>query len=606
MTLLDSNLKAFEIRYPSQASFLKKTSQEFKGLSRPLIDTRTLKVDESLQFTRLVILFGIGDGEFLFQLSQKRHPQTYVIVIERSSDVLLEIFRKRDCQPLISHPFISWFVGTEVDYFNSFFNAFHNLDLLGAASGSTFFQMPYTQEDLAAYEKIQNIIEFAVQRRMRAFAALPEDSYRGFLNVVRNLNRIPEMSLLNEWKDSCANLPGIVVSAGPSLNRSLDLLKKYQDRVVIFCVDAVFKVLLNEGIMPDFVACLERTPETTLFFSDLPANVTTCLVGSPLLSPETLDVYPGLKRMLLQGGFGQNFFMPDFEYADLGGCSSTMAYWGLHLLGCNPILFLGQDLAYDRHSDRSHADGVLSFIQEEGKRNYAEIKKKSAEHPACWTEGNDGQPILSNEVYITFKESFERLIAASQKTCVNAIARQDGARIKGAFQAEPFQAFERFVAPVTQVKPKLSADFIKKTEAKLLESLKAQRIKGLFYLNDQLIPSILKQLNTISLYFQYHMPILDTSELKKEYTNFFLELEVKDYELIGLNPFLFDTLLTPFMCMTRIRMRARCFELLQTPGEFLPKITPLLILYQDYYRDLIYWAMRVQDLLHQSEEGSFS
>jgi hypothetical protein len=53
------------------------------------------------------------------------------------------------------------------------------------------------------------------------------------------------------------NLPCIIISAGPSLSKNIDLIRDHQDGFLIICVDVVYQYVKSRGITPDIVIVLD-------------------------------------------------------------------------------------------------------------------------------------------------------------------------------------------------------------------------------------------------------------------------------------------------------------------------------------------------------------
>jgi hypothetical protein len=187
-------------------------------------------------------------------------------------------------------------------------------------------------------------------------------------NMFMNIGHIHKKNDLTSLKNSLTKYPAIIVSAGPSLNKQIDLLKKYQGSFIIICVNQILKLLLSNGITPDIVISLDsgstpnwerhEIPENTFMFADV-----------------------GVSKHYLQAMNNNSFFtstnndlislMDDFgasvNILPTGGSVATSAYALARHLGCNPIVFIGQDLALTDGKD--HADGYKdtyskSFLEE--------------------------------------------------------------------------------------------------------------------------------------------------------------------------------------------------------------------------------------------------
>ena len=79
------------------------------------------------------------------------------------------------------------------------------------------------------------------------------DQY-GVKDLIKNIE--------NENKEG---YPAFIVSAGPSLDKNIDMLKEVKGRGMIMAVDTAIKPLLKKGIVPDIVASVDPHKPLELF-----------------------------------------------------------------------------------------------------------------------------------------------------------------------------------------------------------------------------------------------------------------------------------------------------------------------------------------------------
>src|SRR5690606_5350222 len=109
----------------------------------------------------------------------------------------------------------------------------------------------------------------AARNLIRVDCGFREDSLMGFRNVIENLAFIEQTPGIDRLQNQFRNIPAIVIATGPSLTKSLPLLKELQNKALLLSVDASFKILLENGIVPHFVASLERDDHPRAFFEKL-------------------------------------------------------------------------------------------------------------------------------------------------------------------------------------------------------------------------------------------------------------------------------------------------------------------------------------------------
>jgi hypothetical protein len=172
-------------------------------------------------------------------------------------------------------------------------------------------------------------------------------------NFHSNLGAIQRNPGVSSLKNKFRNLPGIVVGAGPSLDKNIQLLGQAKDKAVIIASDAALKPLMEHGIIPTFVACLDPQEDIAKFFKGVPTQAMT-LIAPSIIHPKVLDLWEG-------GVVFFNKFAPDIPtlteiqkrvpqigHLTPGGTVLSIAYDLAFQMGTSPILFVGQDLSYPR------------------------------------------------------------------------------------------------------------------------------------------------------------------------------------------------------------------------------------------------------------------
>ncbi len=147
--------------------------------------------------------------------------------------------------------------------------------------------------------------------------------------------------------------PAVVVSAGPSLARNLHLLGEdgVRDRVVIIAVQTVLKPMLKAGIKPHFVVAVDYHEISKRFYEGLSASDVEgiTLLCDPKANPVICETYPGAVRLLhdgvLHGLLGEHSGH-DTASVPPSATVAHLAYTSARLMGCDPVILIGQDLGY--------------------------------------------------------------------------------------------------------------------------------------------------------------------------------------------------------------------------------------------------------------------
>ncbi|NLK98687.1 MAG: motility associated factor glycosyltransferase family protein [Epulopiscium sp.] len=154
--------------------------------------------------------------------------------------------------------------------------------------------------------------------------------------------------LYNRYK----GLPFIIVSAGPSLEKNIHLLSDLEGRAFIFAVGRTLKTLLWENIEPDMFCIIDPQYEPTYSQISGYENLDIPMVFFESASADTISKYKGPKY--IASDKKEHVENPE-HIMDLGGSVATAILDLSIRFGGNPIVFVGQDLAFT--DGQSHAYG---------------------------------------------------------------------------------------------------------------------------------------------------------------------------------------------------------------------------------------------------------
>jgi hypothetical protein len=254
-----------------------------------------------------------------------------------------------------------------------------------------------------------------------------EDILVGEKNLCHNLDGMMECSPFAEIQGKFKGYPAIIVASGPSLDKNIDVLKEAQDKAVIIACDASVPICKSHGVKPDGIASIERDEPTYLcYYKDRSFDEDLVLLGVDLLWPKIIEEYPG--KMLLsdrtQRGF-EKWWCNHFENIgeiSVGSSSANVAFAFADLAGCNPIILIGQDLAFT--DSKKHSDETHTFVEIEGENS-------DWQFDGTMVEDIYGNMLRTDRFYMMFKEWFEEAIAENRNRKV-IDATEGGAKIKGA------------------------------------------------------------------------------------------------------------------------------------------------------------------------------
>lgn len=172
-------------------------------------------------------------------------------------------------------------------------------------------------------------------------------------NMLMNAERYATCAGIEPLKGACPGATAVTVAAGPSLQKNLHLLAEpgLRDRVVIIAAQTVLKPMLAAGIRPHFVTALDHHEMSARFYEGLTAADVrgVRLVVEPKANPAILDAFPGeilcAEESVLDQLIGPELTRPMGEI-EPGSTVAHLSYALARYLGCDPVIMIGQDLAF--------------------------------------------------------------------------------------------------------------------------------------------------------------------------------------------------------------------------------------------------------------------
>ncbi|EAI2889568.1 DUF115 domain-containing protein, partial [Campylobacter jejuni] len=231
------------------------------------------------------------------------------------------------------------------------------LNLYEMFINNNFYKKYYYEEilntDKIAYENINLVI-----RNLDPDSKISLSCYENFYkNISLMLKNIPLKRIINERKglfDNC-----IVVCAGPSLQKQIPLLRQYQKKFVIFCVDGAYPLLVKNNIIPDYVLNLDFEEYPLKFFEEVDAENKTLFILAASTHPSVVE-YLYKKQIPLSIALNdnlpyQNLHIDEFGYLEFGTHVGHACYALAIALKFKNIIIIGQDLSFDQRGN-SHFD----------------------------------------------------------------------------------------------------------------------------------------------------------------------------------------------------------------------------------------------------------
>ena len=373
-----------------------------------------------------VFIMGVGNYFYLLELAERMKNKLTIIVYEPSLHIFVKFLETVPINKMMEkHLIVFWVDGLEG----------MDTEALSKMMEKVIFyeKLPYAKELLLPnYDVLfpKEMIAFLKLIQEQADEEIVQYNTKARFASVIGKNIISNLKYLcNAYKTTQLieviprDIPGIVVAAGPSLNKNIRVLKKAKGRAFIIAVDTAIKPLLNEGIIPDMFAIVDGKKPLDLVEREEVKGIP--LVTTLNAASDILDFHTGMKF----------FFNEGFTFADTillradkrwggvntGGSVATNAFSLLHKIGLERIILVGQDLAFT--DKKSHADGTFSDV----------IEQVSDVSGFIMVEGNEGEKVPTTGSLKTYLDWYNQHIKGIRELNKNfrvINATEGGAKIE--------------------------------------------------------------------------------------------------------------------------------------------------------------------------------
>lgn len=288
------------------------------------------------------IIYGLGLGYLLKRIFKESKRK--ILVYEPDMDILRITLEIVDLSDILSQPQIK--IVQDKFYLKTEIESISTKDDITSIFFLEYYKRHY-QKELLDFVKDVQTISGVVQT---GFKELQKKSKHWAKCISQNIGHVSINEELDSLKNSFENKPAIIVSAGPSLQASIEYIKKYRDNVVVIAVGMALKTLIKEGIRPDFCIIIESANACAFTLDGLD------LSGINFIFPA--EVNPSIYQFDFDRIFNyytENLFTSPWvqEFSGVNcldyinrGTVSIAGLWTAKILGCNPLILTGQDLAY--------------------------------------------------------------------------------------------------------------------------------------------------------------------------------------------------------------------------------------------------------------------
>ena len=296
----------------------------------------------------LVFIFGIGAG---YLINALKKLNINIAVIEPSIkffNLLIDNFKLDK----ILEDNITFFIGgddiEDIEKFISLTNT-KKVKFFITRSYATLFN----EEALFYQSKVLSIVD----KKIININTISRFDKLWAYNIASNVAKISTHYGVNKFFDKYKNIPAIIVSAGPSLEKNIRKLKEIKNKTLIIAVDTAMKPLFSHNISPHFIITIDPQKKNSKYFRNVNFKESV-LIAESSVDKEAIDSFNGAIYFINSIFPLAKYFMEELgDRGDIttGGSVSTAAYDFAIRIGANPIIMVGLDLSFPNY--QTHIKG---------------------------------------------------------------------------------------------------------------------------------------------------------------------------------------------------------------------------------------------------------
>lgn len=315
---------------------------------------------------QVLYVFGAGLGYSFLTIKKwlEQNTQLHLVYIEPLLPALFHLFQTEIGSKMVQHPRVHFF------HFKNRFDLKKLIHHLSAEFSLLKCQVIISPFYRHYFPKMASWSEKTILREQEMISTMILESrdsknhfFRNFTTLAPHLNgRYNGSMLLNAFH----NIPCIIVGAGPSLKKNIELLKTLPDKALIIGGSSALSALTQQGFIPHmgnyfdpYQRVYDRFLTNTAF--ELPilhcartfSEVARWIHGPQvyLKGASSTPVVHWLEQ--LQGFSG-------VQFQDLISVTTLNTSFA-QFLGCNPIIYIGVDLAFT--DQKNYAEGVVQNVK---------------------------------------------------------------------------------------------------------------------------------------------------------------------------------------------------------------------------------------------------
>lgn len=369
-----------------------------------------------------LIMFGFANGFFAREFLRKNDKEATCFIYEPDISIFMRALHDLDLRDLLEDDRVVIVVeGLNSRLLESILPIY--ITRYNIETNKNLILPNYAQLFPDKYEEFSEILRNAYVEKKVLNNTMTATGKRIAYTSIQNMRFLPGCRSGRDYEGRFPeDLPAIVVSAGPSLEKNVELLKELKGRALIVVVDSAIRPVMSRGIVPDMVISVDINKGMHFFdveeekFKKLQeifflAHVAMNTDVLEQIQPKNLAFYASDTEVWhkLFGMQGTSLYNINFGNSVAIDALTLMITWGF-----KKIILIGQDLALT------------------GNKNYADGKeiedKNKVWNGAVYVKDIYGNDVLTRRDYQLFVKEIESIAHACPE--VEVIDATEGGAFK--------------------------------------------------------------------------------------------------------------------------------------------------------------------------------
>lgn len=386
-----------------------------------------------------VVFYGTGMG-YHIDLFLKKHPNVSYYIYEPIPELLYTYLSYNSLRKLPSLNLKDMILGDNEVIIRKFFS-----NLIDKSGGKFINVVLSSHRNIfkEEYDKFIKLFKETFKDKKSSIGTNLAFQERWIINSIKNFKEVLSTpNILLEKKGAFKDKPALLVAAGPSLNEEIENIRCIKDNglAYIFSVGSAINTLIYNDIYPHAATTYDPTVNNQKVFAKVKEkNIKDIpMIFGSSVGYETLIGYPGDKyHMITSQDTVSSYYLknkddkPIYIVQDAPSIA-VVTLQLLYELGFNPIILVGQNLAYKGR--KRHSEGVY----------YSKEVSKEEMEKGIWVKDVYGNEVLTNEGYNSMRQQMEMYIKKLPNMKVINTTK-GGAYIEGTSFMELKQVMDKYL-----------------------------------------------------------------------------------------------------------------------------------------------------------------